>query len=75
MMTVNLHLICLIVIMALVHVSGVVNILSVFIPYVFHEDRGWVWPISHFIDVITKVIYQILVPFLEEVLLIVNNYS
>ena len=75
MVTVKLHLVSLSFVVPLIHISSMVNILGLLIPNIFHEDRGWVRSLFHFVNILNEVFIKLHVPFVPKVLLIIDNYA
>ena len=73
MVTVELHLIRLTVIVALDHLSGMVYILSILMPYSFYEDLRCVWLLGHFLDVFFETLIMLPIPFSLNIILVVGD--
>ena len=75
MMTVNLQLVGLAIVVTLDHLSSMVNIFSVLMPYVFQENRRSFWILCNFLKILFEVIHKISIPLVLEVELVIDNYS
>ena len=71
--TVDLHLICFTVIVALDHLSSMVYILSILMPYSFYEDLRCVWLLGHFLDVFFETLIMLPIPFSLNIILVVGD--
>ena len=75
MVTVDLHLIRLTVIVALDHLSGMVYILSILMPYSFYEDLRCVWLLGHLQDVVFEFLKKLQIPLSLDIKLVEDNYA
>ena len=75
MVSIELELISFVVVVLLDHISCVVNILGVLMPYVFHDNRRRVWHLFSFDNISVKVSIFHLVPPVQDIVLVVNNYT
>ena len=74
-MTIDLHLICLTIIMALDHLSSMVYILSILMPYSFYEDLRCVWLLGHFHDVVFEILVELQIVLSLNIKLVEDNYA
>ena len=75
MVTVELHLIRLTVIVALDHLSGMVYILSILMPYSFYEDLRCVWLLGHLQDVVFEFLKKLQIPLSLDIKLVKDDYA
>ena len=75
MVTVELHLIRLTVIVALDHLSGMVYIFSILMPYSFYEDLRCVWLLGHLHDVVFEILKKLQIPLRLDIKLVEDNYA
>ena len=73
MVTVELQLVSLAVVMALVHESRVVHIFGPLMPNILREDRGWVRPFRHFVNIAFQLSCPELVLLVPEVILVIDS--
>ena len=71
--TIYLQLVSLTIVMSLVHLSGMVYILGIFMPYIFNKDSRFVWLLRYFIDKIFEVFCLFIVCFVIEIILIKDD--
>ena len=74
MVTIKLELVGLIFVVALNHLSSVVNIFCVLMPYVLYDDARRVWQLCSFDKIIIQVTIMVFVILVQKVLLVENNY-
>ena len=74
MVTIKLELVGLIFVVALNHLSSVVNIFCVLMPYVLYDDARRVWQLCSFDKIIIQVTIMVFVILMQKVLLVENNY-
>ena len=74
MVTIKLELVGLIFVVALNHLSGVVNIFCVMMRYVLYDDAWRVWQLRSFNKIIIQVTITMFVILVQKVLLVENNY-
>lgn len=72
MVTIELELESLIIVVTLQSKTGVVAVLSVLMRYALHKDCWRVSLLSHFINVLLYFSHLLLVPFIPEVILIID---
>ena len=64
MVAVQLHLVCLVFVMALNHLPCVENVFCVFMPNVLHDDCWCIRFLLNFYDILIDVIKQLVIPLL-----------
>ena len=74
-MTVKLQLVSLSIVVLSNHVSGIVHILCIFMPYLFHFNSRSIRLFRQFNKVIDKFFLQFFVPIFPEINLIIYNYA
>ena len=75
MVTIELQLVSLTIIVTLDHLTGVVYIFGIYMPYVLHEDSRWVRQLAHIENIPIQVSIQLLIPLLPIVPLIEYYYA
>ena len=73
MVSIKLKLISFVVVVTLIHCSGVVSIFSVLIPYALYKNTWWIFLILHCINILKKVLVEVFVPLMMITLLIIND--
>ena len=73
--TIDLHLIGFTVIVALDHLSSMVYILGVLMPYSFYKNLRCVWQHSHLLDVVFEILVKLQIPLSLDIKLVEDYYA
>ena len=73
-MTIDLHLIGLAIVVALDHLSCMVYIFRVLVPYAFYENLRCILLLGHYFDIFFEFVIKLQIPAILNIILIVDNY-